>query len=100
MNCFAARQGSADSQVYSSDGTALGPNSLLAPFVTVIVQLMYCFCWHALKNFFLPNQDLPAKISHCLQTKWRWWHRRVSHMIAMRWSQIPSTDASMVPRAV
>ena len=49
MNCFVARQGSADSQ--SSNGKMLGlllgqvyvgPNSLWAPFVAIIVQLMYC----------------------------------------------------------
>ena len=49
MNCFTVRQYSADSQVNSGKVVGLlmgqlyvGPNSLWAPFVTVIVQLMYC----------------------------------------------------------
>jgi hypothetical protein len=33
----------------------VGPNSLWAPFFTVIVQLMYCLvlwlCWHAFKPY-------------------------------------------------
>jgi hypothetical protein len=55
MNCFAARQGSADSQVYcgkdSPHGAEMkalllgqlyvGPNSLWEPLVAIIVQLMY-----------------------------------------------------------
>ena len=48
MNCFAARQGLArcsggkDSQALLLGQHYVGPNSVWALFVTVIVQLMYC----------------------------------------------------------
>jgi hypothetical protein len=51
----------------------VGPNSLWAPIVTVIVQLMYCLvlrCVVALLEFislivyFLPHQDVHAKDVH------------------------------------
>ena len=47
----------------------VGPNSLWAPFVTVIVQLMYCLvlccCFAGMHPAFfcLPHQDLHTKIA-------------------------------------
>ena len=91
MKCFAARQGSADSQVqhdkdslHGAEKKALllgqlyvGLNSLWEPVVTVIVQLMYCLvlccCLAGIhppqKTQALPHQDLHAKMAivygHC-----------------------------------
>jgi hypothetical protein len=49
-----------------------GSNSLWAPFVTIIVQFVYCLvlywhCCHASKTFYLfTHQDLHAKNHHCI----------------------------------
>jgi hypothetical protein len=69
MNCFAARQDSADRKMFGQ--LYVGPNSLWAQFVAIIVQLMYCLVLCGVValltciplNYFLPHQDLYAKIT-------------------------------------